>query len=348
MKDNINFKLLNLLILITIVCLIYFIKGLWIRIISSLFKIVSPFILAFGLAYILYPFVKKIENLGCPKWLAILITCFLIISFLILIIALTIPLLYDQILLFISDISIFLSNISIKYKLNFNNIQSTLIDLSSDIISNIGSRISNGAINIINSSISVITSGILIFCSAVYFLIDMEKIRKVIKKHLNSKNKKIVKYLKLLDTEMIKYISGIGLNILIQTLEYTFAFFIIGHPNYLILGILSGLSAIIPWFGGFLVAIISLLVSSVISLKMFVLTIAICIICPILDGNVIGPKIYGKTNSLHPLLVIFSISTGGIIAGFWGIVISLPLAIIIKTTYKFYKNNILKGTQKNN
>ena len=55
-------------------------------------------------------------------------------------------------------------------------------------------------------------------------------------------------------------------NILIQVIEYTLAFLIIGHPNYLILGIISGLSAIIPWFGGFLVAVISLLVKKVFSI----------------------------------------------------------------------------------
>ena len=73
---------------------------------------------------------------------------------------------------------------------------------------------------------------------------------------------------------------------------------------------------------------------------MFLLTVVICIICPILDGNVIGPKVYGKTNKLHPLVVIFAVSAGGIIGGFWGIVISLPIAILIKTTYSFYYRDI--------
>ncbi len=140
--------------------------------------------------------------------------------------------------------------------------------------------------------------------------------------------------------ELSKYIGGMGLNIVIQMIEYTLAFMIIGHPNYLILGVLSGISAIIPWFGGFIVAVLSLLVSSVISTKLFLLTLIICIICPILDGNVIGPKVYGKTNSLHPLVVIFAVSAGGMIAGFWGILLSLPIAIFIKTTYVFYEKDI--------
>ena len=174
----------------------------------------------------------------------------------------------------------------------------------------------------------------------------MDKVRLGVKNYFNERNKRTAAYLDKLDEELTKYIGGMGLNVLIQGIEYTLAFLIIGHPNWLILGILSGISAIIPWFGGFMVAVISLLVSSVISTKMFLLTVIICIVCPILDGNVIGPKVYGKTNSLHPLLVIFAVSAGGMIAGFWGIVLSLPVAIVIRTTYNFYEKDISKRVKK--
>lgn len=342
MKDKLNYKLLNILIIVAIVCLLYSISSLWIGIVSNIFKIIAPFALAFALAYVIYPLVKKLIDAGSPKWLAILTVCILGVGSLLVIIILTVPLLYEQILLFLSNISVFLSDLSTKYEINFGALQSALTDFSTNIISNIGSSISNGAISAVNASVNVLTTGIVVVCAAVYFLIDMNKIRSSIKRYFYEKNRKTASYLKKLDEELTKYIGGMGLNIVIQMIEYTLAFLIIGHPNYLILGILSGISAIIPWFGGFLVAAISLLVSSVISTKMFILTAIICIVCPTLDGNVIGPKVYGKTNSLHPLLVIFAVSAGGIIAGFWGIVLSLPVSIAIKTTYNFYKKDIYK------
>lgn len=342
MKDKLNYKLLNILIIVAIVCLLYSISGLWLGIVSNIFKIIAPFALAFALAYVIYPLVKKLIDAGSPKWLAILTVCILGVGSLLVIIILTVPLLYEQILLFLSNISVFLSDLSTKYEINFGALQSALTDFSTNIISNIGSSISNGAISAVNASVNVLTTGIVVVCAAVYFLIDMNKIRSSIKRYFYEKNRKTAGYLKKLDEELTKYLGGMGLNIVIQMIEYTLAFLIIGHPNYLILGILSGISAIIPWFGGFLVAVISLLVSSVISTKMFILTAIICIVCPTLDGNVIGPKVYGKTNSLHPLLVIFAVSAGGIIAGFWGIVLSLPVAIAIKTTYNFYKKDIYK------
>lgn len=342
MENKVNFKLLNLLIIITIFCLLYFIRGLWIGIVTTIFNVLAPFILAFALAYVIYPLVRKLMEAGAPKWLAILTVCILGFGSLFIIIVLTVPLIYEQTLLFISNISMFLSDMSLKYEVNFGGLQTTLMEFSSNIISSLGNVISNGAISVVNSSVSVFSTGIVVICSAVYFLIDMDIIRENIKKYLNRKSRRTGLFISKLDNELTKYIGGMGLTILIQIVEYTLAFLIIGHPNYLILGILSGISAIIPWFGGFLVAIISLLVSSIISPKMFILTVVICIICPILDGNVIGPKVYGKTNQLHPLVVIFAVSAGGAIGGFWGIILSLPIAIIIKATYIFYRRDIDK------
>ena len=346
MKDKLNFKLLNLLIIIAIICLLYLIRGLWIGIVTNIFKILAPFLLAFALAYVIYPLVKKLIDAGSPKWLAILAVCIIGIGSIMIIIILTVPLLYEQILLFLSNISVLLSDLSTKYEINFGGLEASLSEFSTNIIANLGSSISNGAISVVNASFGVFSTAVIVIAAAIYFLIDMDKIRESVKNYFELRNQRTANYFDKLDNELTKYIGGMGLNILLQGIEYTIAFLLIGHPNWLILGILSGISAIIPWFGGFIVAVISLLVSSVISTKLFFLTCLICIICPILDGNVIGPKVYGKTNSLHPLLVIFAVSAGGMIAGFWGIVLSLPIAIAIRTTYNFYQKDISKKVKK--
>ena len=338
--NRLNYKLLNTLIIIAIVYLLYVLRTLWLGLASNIFNIIAPFALAFCLAYVIYPLVRKLIYAGAPKWLAILVVCVIGIGLLLIVIFLTVPLIYEQSLLFISNLSVLLSDLSSKYEINFGSLQTMLSQFSSNIISGLGSAISNGAIGIFTASISVFSSAIVVLCASIYLLVDMDRIRKFVGTFVIDKNKRTYLFLKKLDVEETKYIGGMGMNILVQGLEYTLAFLLIGHPNFLILGILSGVSAIIPYFGGFVVAIVSLLVSAVISTKLFIMTILICIICPILDGNVIGPKIYGMSNKLHPLAVIFAVSAGGMIAGFWGIVLSLPIVIAIKTSYNFYESQI--------
>ncbi len=339
-KNKVNFKILNILILVATIVLIYLIKDLWIGAVSKILSITFPFIIAFAVSYALYPLVMKLRRLGLHKNLSIAIICLLGLGFIATIVILIVPMLYDQTLLFLSNISVFVADISKKYELNLGVLQSSITDISSGIIKNIGSYISNGAINVVNTGVNVVTNLVIVLFAAVYFLIDMDKIRGYIKNKLKSTNKKTYEYVKTLDNELRNYCIGLGQNIIVQLFEYTFVFFIIGHPNYLVLGILASFTTIIPYVGALIVDILALLIASVISTKLLILTLCVLLICPLIDGYVISPKIYGKTNKIHPLISIFAVFAGGILGGFWGIVISLPVAIIIIATIKFYLPDI--------
>ena len=112
------------------------------------------------------------------------------------------------------------------------------------------------------------------------------------------------------------------------------------NPNYLLLGILAAVTNLIPYFGGFIINILALIIASVISTKLTILTLIVCLVCPQIDTYIIAPRIYGKTNNLHPLVNIFAVFAGGILWGFWGILVALPITIILISTYKFFKKDI--------
>ena len=339
-KDKINFKLVNLLLIVAIVCLLYLIRGLWLGIFEKILSVLFPFILAFAIAYALYPFVKKLISAGLPKWLAVGTVIFILIGFLTLILILVVPMLYDQIVLFLSNISAFMTDISSKYELDLGVLQSSFSDVSTDVIKTLGKYLSDGAINVVNTSISVLSTLIITAIVSVYILWDMDRIREFIKKKLKGYKNRSYKYVTRLDQGISGYFTGLGLNILIQLFEYTLVFRLIGHPNFLILGVLAAVTTIIPYFGGLIVNIIACLIASVISFKLFILTLIVCLVCPNIDGYIVSPKVYGKTNKLHPLVNIFAVFAGGILGGFWGIVISLPVAIIIIITFNFFKEDI--------
>ena len=97
---------------------------------------------------------------------------------------------------------------------------------------------------------------------------------------------------------------------------------------------------LIPYFGGMINNTVAAITAFVISPNLFLKTLAAFVILSAVDGYVINPIVYGKTNKVHPIVVISSVFAGGIIFGVLGIIISLPLAIIIITTIKFYKEDI--------
>ena len=222
-ENKLNFRLINLLIVVAIICLLYLIRGLWVGILASIFKIISPFLLSFAIAYVIYPLVNKLIKAGAPKWLAILTVCILGIGILLILLFLTVPLLYEQTLLFLSNLTVLLSNLSLKYEINFGELPTMLSQFSSNIISSLGTSISSGAIGIFNTSINVFTNSIVVLCASIYFLVDMKKIRGVVFDFITDKSERAGKFIKVLDVELTKYIGGMGKNILVQGIEYIIA-----------------------------------------------------------------------------------------------------------------------------
>lgn len=339
-KQKLNYKLIN----ITLICVIIFLlcktNSLWSTIINKTVSIIAPFVLAFALAYAIYPLLKKMVQKKIPKSISVFLIVFLVVGFIILLIYLIIPIVVEQLEALFNLASNFIQDISTKYKLDLKFLQEDLIDANA-ILSQFGESIGNISMAVISATVDVLTFTIITFITWVYFLIDMDRIREKIKKILRKRNKRTYEYVKRLDQEVSKYFIGLGKCILIQFVEYTVLFFIIGHPYYLLLGILCSITTIIPYFGGIFANIIAALTAFFISKNLFILTLIIALVCPNIDGYIISPKIYGKSNNIPPLLTIFAVFAGGILYGMWGIIIALPLTIILISTYHFYEDEIL-------
>lgn len=347
LKNKLNFKLINAALICLIVFLIYQTGNLWIGILGKIFQIIFPFLISFAIAYALHPFLTKMEEKNIPKWLGVVIIIVLMLSLATLVIYLVTTVLIGQLSNLFNGIIEFINSFkNTNFDINLAGLETSLSDTFKTILTNLGEYVSDGAINIVNSSISLFSKILIIFASFIYFLIDMDKIRIEVKDFLKGKTKKVFNYVKTLDIEMRNYLSGLVQVILITLVEYTLVYTIIGHPNAILLGFLAAVSNLIPYFGGICVNIIAAITAFVFSPSLLVKTIIAFAILSSLDSYVINPTVYGKTNSIHPLLTIVALFAGGIIFGIMGVFISFPLTIIIVTTYKYFKDDIKSNIRK--
>ena len=250
------------------------------------------------------------------------------------------PLLFNQVSSLFNGIIDFCKEITTNYNIDLGSIQTSLSDIFNQIIVKLGKYVSDGAMNAIGVSINYLSIIFIAFAAAIYILSDMEKIRASVKQYLMRKNNRSYLYVRRLDNEMQNYLKGFLKIMVISFFEYTFAFSIIGHPNAILLGILAALGNLIPYFGGILVNIIAAITAFVISPALFIKTVIVFAILSNIDGYVINPLVYGKSNELHPLITIFAVFAGGILMGLAGIILALPLSIVLVTTYKFYEQDI--------
>ena len=345
-KNKLNYGLINITVLMVLLYIGFNNINLWIKVTSKIVSLLGPFIIAFVFAYALNPVVKFLEKKGVRRWIALLAVILFLFLAIIGLCILTLPMLYDQIGSFAKYIIELIENIGTKFNLNLGGFEIKISDYFNDIMKYIGNITTSGAVSIVSASISLVGQLILGIVGFIYFLIDMDKIKEGFKNILLSISKKTYDYFKTLDVEIGNYIKGLGIFMIIQFFEYSFLFFIVGHPNWLVLGLLACITTVIPYFGGLITNLIAILTACLISTKLVVLTIIICLIFPQLDGYVISPRIYGKTNNVNPLITIMVVSVGGSLMGVIGIIAALPIYLLIRSTYLFFKKDIEKSVKK--
>lgn len=347
LKNKLDYKLINLALIALIVFLLYMTGNLWTGVLGKILQIVTPFLFAFALAYALYPFLQKMRSKKIPKWLGVTIIIFAILALAALVIYLVTTVMFSQVSSLFNGVLEFINKLQkTDFDFNLAGLETTLTDSFKTILNNLGKYVSDGAINIIDSSLGLLSKILIIFASFIYFLIDMDKIREEIKFFFKKRSKKTFEYVKTLDKEMRNYLSGLVQVMFITLIEYTLAYTIIGHPNAILLGFLACVANLIPYFGGIGVNIIAAITAFVASPALLIRTIITFAILSSVDSYVINPTVYGKTNSIHPLITIIALFAGGIIFGIMGIFISFPLTIITVTTYKYFKDDIARNIKR--
>lgn len=339
-KNKIDYKLINLAVITLIVYLVYQTGNLWLGVLGKLSKMLLPFFLAFVVAYALYPFLKFLTDRKIPKSIAVGIVLFVVLGTVAILIGLIAPMLFDQIISLLNSLITFIKEFSLNSEIEFGNLQETLTRTFNDIIVNVGKYATDGVTKVINVSMDYIATAVIAFSAAIYLLVDMEEIRIKVKKWLRKKSKRAYQYVHILDKEMKSYLGGMLKIMLITVVEYSLAYMIIGHPNAILLGVLAMVGGLIPYFGGMITNVVAAVTAFVISPALFVKTVITFVLLSSVDGYLINPLVYGKTNNVHPLIVIMSVFIGGKLLGVFGIMISFPVAVILIATIKFFKSDI--------
>lgn len=130
------------------------------------------------------------------------------------------------------------------------------------------------------------------------------------------------------------YIRGILVLCLFFGVATTLLLYFAGTRIYLTLGLLAGLSWMVPIVGpvvaGVFVVGVTLLQSG---LDAALVVLAIYILLNILDSKLITPFVLGEAMRLHPITVIASLLLTGQLLGPVGMLIAVPLVAILKAGY---------------
>ncbi len=171
---------------------------------------------------------------------------------------------------------------------------------------------------------------------SVYMLIYKDDIKANMKRVLEiflkkERTNKFIDTVRRINNIFSKYIFCLLIDALVMAVMVTIVLSILKVKYALILGGMIGLFNLIPYFGAIIAGALSIVITLITGgLFKAIWTACGIILVQQIDGNFIGPKIMGEALDASPLLIIFAVTLGGGIFGIVGMIISVPIAVIIK------------------
>lgn len=147
-------------------------------------------------------------------------------------------------------------------------------------------------------------------------------------------NKRLDLFWKEFDFVVSGYIRGQLIDVFIMGILISLVLLFLGIDYAIVIGIISGFANLIPMIGSTLATIVAVVVALAGDTPIKALyALILLIILQQIDGNIIVPKVVGKSVNLHPLMVVLSLFIFGSLFGLVGMLVAVPITALFKHFY---------------
>lgn len=108
-----------------------------------------------------------------------------------------------------------------------------------------------------------------------------------------------------------------------------------GVPFSGVLAVFSGLVVMIPFFGPILAIVPVLVITFLGAPSAFLPVLVLQLLLQQVMLNVVSPRIMSRAIGIHPLFVFLALLLGAKIAGFWGVLLGVPIAGVVNTFFRY-------------
>ena len=200
------------------------------------------------------------------------------------------------------------------------------------------------------SVVNIISKGIITLVFAIYMIAQKEtlsrQINKIMRAYLKPKTiNKINTIGTLANKTFSNFVTGQCLEALIFGSLVFVGMLIFRFPYASTIGVLLGFTALIPIFGAFIGTAIGFILIMMVSPIKAILFVVFIIVLQQIEGNLIYPRVVGKSIGLPGMWVLLSVTVGGSIGGILGMLIATPLCSLLYALFTKMVNDRLKSNK---
>lgn len=128
-------------------------------------------------------------------------------------------------------------------------------------------------------------------------------------------------------------------------LVYSIGLWVVGLDMALLIGMIAGVVSFVPYLG-FILGMVMAGIAAVVQFQEVLPLVYVLMVFGIgqlLESFVLTPYLLGDRIGLHPVMVIFAVMAGGQLFGFIGVLLALPVAAVIMAMLRHLHEHYLKN-----
>lgn len=321
-------------------------------------SVLLPFIAGMALAYFLDPVADRLERIGLSRLMATILILVSFVVVFVLSLMIIIPVLVSQLNDFIERVPGYVTQLQTFIATSNASWLPDWVDGQMGTIRENFSRYLGEGVGFIGTLIEQIwnsgkalldIASLLVITPVVafYLLLDwdhmIEKVDSWVPRHQLATVRQLATEL---DNTIAGFVRGQGSLCLILGIFYAIALSVAGLNFGLLIGFFTGMISFIPYVGSTVGLLLSLGVALVQFWPDFIwvgVIAAIFFLGQFIEGNILQPKLVGKSVGLHPVWLMFALFAFGALFGFVGVLVAVPAAAAIGVLVRFAISRYLQS-----
>lgn len=222
-----------------------------------------------------------------------------------------------------------------ELKLDWGSLTSKVVSF----LQNSVSSLLGSTIGMVSAMVNGVMTVFISFVFALYILFQKEKLARQGKQVAYAfcplpAAEKLISVLRLANKTFSSFLSGQCMEAVILGSMFFVTMLLLKLPYALLVGVLIGVTALIPMFGAFVGCAISFLLILMVSPFRAVVFLVMFFVLQQIEGNLIYPRVVGSSVGLPSIWVLAAVSVGGELMGVAGMLIFIPLCSVCYALFR--------------
>src|ERR687892_803061 len=289
--------------------------------------------LAFTIAAAMRPSVELLRRYGVPRGFGILIHYAALAGLVALLLWAVVPRAIDQVQKAVGDVPTSRAELEtateessgLKREI-LQRVQDNLEDLPS------GSELIDPAVEFTSIAFEVALGILFVLATAAYWIFERDRAVSLVTSLLpRPRRKLVVDTWQLIDLKLGAYVRGQFLLIMLVATVLSLAFWAIGLPFWLLLGVFAGVVEIVPVIGPLAAGALAVGVGLTESVTVGLAAGIAVLVVRLLEDYLVIPRVLGDAGGLSPLLVLVSVTGVALLFGEFSVLLAIPIAAVLAT-----------------